>query len=106
VRFDELVKSQRISEVGIFAFVGENMDERVVAILKIHSRQLETDLDIPLDITAQELLVGLNNAFGLEIDTANARNCHVHTENPIALLRGSKTLGEYGIRNGTVINIL
>ena len=30
--------------------------------------------------------------------------CYLKSENPIALLRGNKTLAEYGIRNGTLIN--
>jgi uncharacterized ubiquitin-like protein YukD len=82
------------------------MDERVVVVLKIHSRKFETDLDVPLDITANELLNGINDAYGLGIDTGNAANCFLSAENPIALLRGSKTLLEYGIRNGSVINII
>jgi uncharacterized ubiquitin-like protein YukD len=86
-------------------FGERQMDERVVIVLRIHGRDFETDLDIPLDITANELLVGINEAYRLGIDTSNAANCYLRAENPIALLRGSKTLLEYGIRNGTVINI-
>ena len=46
----------------------------------------------------------LNEAYKLEIDTSNIKNCYLKSENPIALLRGNKTLAEYGIRNGTLIN--
>jgi uncharacterized ubiquitin-like protein YukD len=82
------------------------MDERAIVILKIHNRDFVTDLDVPLDISANELLAGLNEAYGLGIDTGNAANCYLRAENPIALLRGSKTLSEYGVRNGTVIHIV
>jgi len=81
------------------------MDDRVVVVLRIHSRDLEVDLDIPLDITASELLAGINRAYNLNIDVSNAANCYLRTENPIALLRGSKTLLEYGIHSGTIVNI-
>jgi uncharacterized ubiquitin-like protein YukD len=82
------------------------MDERVIVVLKIHDRDFETDLDIPLGITANDLLSGINAAYGLGIDTSNAASCFLRAENPIVLLRGSKTLFEYGIRNGTEIHIM
>jgi hypothetical protein len=82
------------------------MEDRAVVILRVHDGDIETDIDIPLDITAQEFLTGINTAYDLGIDVANAKSCHVHTENPIALIRGSKTLLESGVRNGTVINIV
>ena len=81
------------------------MDERAVVVLRIHDREFEADLDIPLDISANELLMGINEAYGLGIDISNTANCYLRTENPIALLRGSKTLFEYGVHNGTIINI-
>lgn len=63
----------------------------------------EVDLDIPLNISAHELIVALNHAFQLGIDTSNMQNCYLRTENPIALLHGNKTLAEYGLRNGSVL---
>lgn len=61
------------------------------------------DIEVPLDITATELVIGLNIAYDLGIDTSNIKNCYLKAENPIALLRGNKTLSQYGIRNGSVI---
>ena len=81
------------------------MDNRAVIVLRIHARGFEADLDVPLDVTAHELLLGLNEAYALNIDVSNAANCYLRSENPIALLKGSKTLLEYGIHHGTVINI-
>ena len=62
------------------------------------------DIDVPLDINAAELLQGISQAFNLGMETEDSANCYVKTENPIALLHGRKTLREYGIMNGSIIN--
>ncbi len=76
-----------------------------IIILKIHKRKMEVDLEIPLDITANELVNGLNEAFYLDINVSDINHCYLKTENPIALLKGNRTLGEYGLRNGSIINV-
>ena len=63
----------------------------------------EIDLDVPLDISANELVIALNNAYELGIDISNVKKCFLKSENPIALLKGNKTLREYGIHNATII---
>ena len=65
---------------------------------------MSVDLEIPLDITTRELIMGLNQAFDLGIDTSDIKKCYLKAENPIALLRGNKLLSEYGLRNGSIIN--
>ncbi len=80
------------------------MDNRAIVIFRMHKRNVEVDLDIPLDITTSDLVNALNTAYELGIDMSNVKNCYLKTENPIALLKGSKTLSEHGVRNGTVIN--
>ena len=80
-----------------------NRDVAII-IFNIFKRQFTIDLEVPLDITANELVIALNTAYDLGIDTTNIKNCFLKAENPIALLRGNKTLIEYGIRNGSVIN--
>ncbi len=80
------------------------MDNKAIVIFKIHKKNFETDLEIPLDISANELVLALNEAYSLGIDTSNIQNCYLKTENPIALLKGNKLLSEFGMRNGTVIN--
>lgn len=79
-----------------------NRDVAII-VFNIVKRQFSVDLEIPLNITANELVVALNTAFELGIDTSNIKNCYLKAENPIALLRGNKTLSEYGVRNGSVI---
>jgi uncharacterized ubiquitin-like protein YukD len=58
-----------------------------------------------LNITANELVIGLNKAFKLGIDVTDIKQCYLRTENPIALVKGNKTLADFKLRNGTIINI-
>ena len=55
-------------------------------------------------ISANDLVNALNTAYELGIDTSDIKNCYLKAENPIALLKGNKTLAEFGLRNGSVIN--
>ncbi len=63
------------------------------------------DIEVPLTITANDLVQALNQTFGLRMDPNNVTDCFLKTEHPIALIRGSRTLQEYGLRDGTVINL-
>ena len=75
-----------------------------IIVFNITKRAESYDLEVPLDITANELVNALNVAYALRIDTSDVKNCYLKAENPIALLRGNKTLEEYGIRTGSIIN--
>lgn len=77
--------------------------ETAIIIFNITKRSFCTDLEIPLHISVNELVSALNEAYELGIDTSNAKSCYLKAENPIALLRGDKTLSEFGVRNGTVV---
>lgn len=77
--------------------------ETVTAVFNMTKRNTVKDIEVPLYITANDLVVALNEAYDLKIDTSNVKNCYLETEKPIALLKGNKTLAEFGIRNGTVI---
>ena len=79
-------------------------EESAIIIFNIKRRNLSVDLEVPLFITANELVQALNSAYELGIDTSDIKNCYLKAEKPIALLRGNKTLQEFGIRNGSVIN--
>lgn len=79
------------------------MDNKAVVIFRILKRKQEHDLEIPLDISANELFVALNTAYELGIDTGDIKNCYLQAEQPIALLKGNKSLAEFGVRNGTII---
>lgn len=77
--------------------------ETVTVVFSITKRNVVKDIEIPLYITANELVIALNEAYDLNIDTSDVKNCYLKAEKPIALLKGNKTLEEFGVRNGTVI---
>ena len=54
--------------------------------VRIFSRQQAIDVDVPLDITANDFVIALNEAFHLGIDTEIILNCFLKTENPEVLL--------------------
>ena len=78
--------------------------DNAIIILNIIKRNLSVDLEVPLDISANDLVMALNTAYDLGIDTSDIKNCYLKSEKPIALLKGKKTLAEFGLRNGSVIN--
>lgn len=78
--------------------------DKAIVIFNYIKKNKSVDLEVPLDITATDLVIALNTAYDLGIDTTNIKNCYLKAENPISLLRGNKTLAEYGIRNGSIIN--
>lgn len=78
--------------------------DTAIVIFRIPKRNIVEDLQIPLHITANDLVLALNSAYNLGIDTADIKNCYLKSENPIALLKGNKTLAEFGLRNGSIIN--
>ena len=79
------------------------MKDKIIIIFHNCKKNKAVDLEVPLDITAAELVMALNAAYELGIDITDIKNCYLKAENPIALLRGNKTLAQYGIRSGSVI---
>ena len=82
------------------------MENKVIVTLVDHTSNKSTDLELDLDITALELYYGLEEAFNWGTAGTDIQNCYLAAENPIALLRGNKKLGEYGIRNGTILHYI
>lgn len=80
------------------------MKNKAIVVFRINRKNFETDLEIPLDITANDLVNALNIAYELDIDTNDMKNCYLKAENPITLLKGNRMLSEFGVRNGTIIN--
>lgn len=79
-------------------------NDTAIVIFNIKKRNFTVDLEVPLNISANELVMALNTAYDLGIDITDIKNCYLKAENPIALLKGNKTLAEFGLRNGSVIN--
>lgn len=81
------------------------MDQNnVIITVKFLKKGTMLDLDVPLDISANELCSALFEKY-LPEQYGNMYSYYLKAERPIALLRGEKTLREYGIRDGSVINI-
>lgn len=79
-------------------------NNKAVVIFRIPQRRFEVDLEVPLDISANDLVLALNDAYDLGIQTDNIKNNYFQAERPIALLKGTKTLAEFGVRNGTILH--
>lgn len=80
-------------------------DNTAIVVLDLVKRGITVDLEIPLDITANELVLALNTAYNIGIDVKDMANCYLKAERPIALLRGNRLLREFGVCNGTVIHV-
>lgn len=78
--------------------------ETAIIIFNIIKRNFTVDLEVPLDISANDLVNALNTAYDLGIDTSDMKNCYLKMEDPISLLKGNKLLADFGMRNGSVIN--
>ena len=81
----------------------EGFGDRVIARFLAPHKNICCDIEIPLDITANDLVVGLNEAYRLGIDLSDMRQCYFSCENPVALLKGKRLLGEFGLRDGSLI---
>ena len=51
------------------------------------------------------IIIDSINKKKLKLNTENINECFLRCENPIVLLKGNKTLREFNLRNGTLINI-
>lgn len=80
------------------------MENKIVIIFNNERTKEIIDLEVSSDISANDLLVGLNQAYHLGIDLSDQKQCYLKAENPFVLLKGSKSLSELGVRNGTIIN--
>lgn len=80
--------------------------DRDTAIIIFNYLKVEKkiDIEVPLNITANELVIGLNEALNLNINISDIKESFLKAENPLVLLKGNRTLKELGVRNGTAIN--
>jgi len=78
-------------------------DNTVIMIFNHIQNNTSYDIEVPLDITANELIYGLNQGLHLHMNLEDVEKNYLCTEAPTALLRGNVTLEEFGLRNGTTI---
>lgn len=79
------------------------MQDRITVFFENLEAKTTTELEIPTDITANDLVLALNSAYDLGMDTDNIFHCYLVSENPIAFLRGNRRLSDFGIHHGTRI---
>lgn len=79
------------------------MADKAIIMFCVNGLQ-SVDLEVPLNITAIELIQALNSAYSLGVTQDKLGESYLKCENPIALLRGNKTLEEMGIHNGSKIS--
>ena len=78
----------------------DDTEARAQIIFRRYGGEPETDLDIPMQITADELIRILWRLFGAGGEPEG--RC-LHMDHPIGLLWGGLSVGEAGVRTGTVL---
>lgn len=79
------------------------MEEKVVIIFERMRTHECFDIEVPLNITVNELLNGLNTGLQLGLNLEDVSQCYLSIENPIALMKGDHLLSDYNVHNGTKI---
>ncbi len=78
--------------------------EYIVVTVNLIAASQSHDIEIPLDISASELCAAIFELY-LPERLGDMQRYYLKTERPILLIRGERTLREYGLRDGTIINI-
>lgn len=73
------------------------------AVITVYNEKTGIDLDyeVPLDITANDLIIALSNIFSIPIKKEHIFNYYIRSDSPKALLIGENRLRDYGIRDGS-----
>lgn len=79
------------------------MGEKVIIEFVNQDSKEKKDIEIPVDITANDLIRALNTVYGLKLDEENIFNYYLVSEKPIAFIHGNRKLKEYKIRNGSIL---
>lgn len=73
------------------------MEEVITVVLYFHRLKKQVDLQVPINISATEFVIGVNEAYNLGIDINDLSKCYLRSENPIALLKGERTLKDFNL---------
>ena len=77
-------------DTAVIDFINENTGECV-------------EIEVPLSITANDLINALNSVYDLGLNKEDYSNYYMCMENPTVFFRGERTLEELGLRNGSRI---
>ena len=81
------------------------MKDTAVVMVYIPERNIREDLEIPLNITANELIQAIASIYSLELRQNTLETYYLKADSPKCLIQGGETLKEFGIREGTEIRI-
>ena len=73
------------------------MEEVITVVLYFHRLKKQVDLQVPINISATGFVIGVNEAYNLGIDINDLSKCYLRSENPIALLKGERTLKDFNL---------
>lgn len=79
------------------------MKKTIIVVFERKLKNQYFDIEVPINITANELIYGLNKGLNLGLDLSDSTQCYLCTENPIALIKGNVELSELGLHDGTHI---
>ncbi|SCY47256.1 MULTISPECIES: hypothetical protein [unclassified Butyrivibrio] len=79
------------------------MNDKIIMIFHRADTNETFDIEVPTDITANELIYGLNKGLGLGINMDNPADAYLRSINPIALLRGDDLIEDFHLHGGTTI---
>ena len=80
------------------------LEKIVIVFRQIKNRMVfDSELEIPTNMTANDLIVALNQLIDLGMNINKIQSCYLKAENPIALLKGDKTIADIGLINGSIV---
>jgi len=79
------------------------MKDRIVIVIIDRKLGLYDDLEVPVDLTANDLIMALQNMYSIEKKMDTPFDYYLKSNFPKALLKGEKTLAEYGLHDGSEI---
>ena len=80
------------------------LEKIVIVFRQIKNRMVfDSELEIQTNMTANDLIVALNQLFDLGMNINKIQSCYLKAENPIALLKGDKTIADIGLINGSIV---
>ena len=63
------------------------------------------DIEVPLNITCEELIHALNYGIGLGIDERDTRSYSIRSSNPPVYVGGTMTIEEIGLLDGSTLSL-
>lgn len=74
----------------------------ITVVFKIPTKNISAELEIPKNMPANELSKAILNIY-FNNSNDSEENYYLKCENPIALLRGSRTVDDFGLHDGSII---